>query len=554
MNKFENYILKLSLGGIAIFAIGLFVGYQLNHNTITSLQGFLFNAAGYATDPNATDSNATDSNATDSNATDSNATDSNATDSNATSSNATDANASLTDNVIYLANFSLKNSTVKLGDKVYLDLVTNGACNSGASIVFQSESGLFFTTTVESINDNPYIVIPKNIVATTYHVTDVLLVGKNNDNTTFTKQYSSYGNNVYDFEASLIIQKEEEEKVPEEVEKVLLKSIFLETSKAKMTDKVYVTLDSDLELNSVKLTFTSTSNKTFHVYVQSLTNKPYFEIPTTVESDTYSLVSATLISQDETVIYSLNGEEGSLQFAFHSSLQITNENEDNFIYNNEDINANIVAKLYSTNENTNITINADAKTLINSELFDVIKGKEKTLTINYHNNQIVFNGKNINSSKTIDVAMLVKNVTSNEDINKLVAKGIIVSFPDNGNLPGDALIRIKATKNIQRVLEDTIHIYYFNETDNNFFEIQTDVKKTEDDYYEFTINHNSNYLLVNEKLDKQLIAESSSSNVVSFQKSNKINLLLIAIGILVIIIVTVGIIILKKKKAEEMPK
>ena len=361
MNKFENNILKLSLGGIAIFAIGLFVGYQLNHNTITSLQGFLFNAAGYATDPNATDSNATDSNATDSNATDSNA-----TDSNATSSNATDANASLTDNVIYLANFTLKNSTVKLGDKVYLDLVTNGACNSGASIVFQSESGLFFTATVESINDNPYIVIPKNIVATTYHVTDVLLVGKNNDHTTFTKQYSSYGNNVYDFEASLIIQKEEEEKAPEEVEKVLLKSIFLETSKAKTTDKVYVTLDSDLELNSVKLTFTSASNKTFHVYVQSLTNKPYFEIPTTVESDTYSLVSATLISQDETVIYTLNGDEGGIQFAFHSSLQITNENEDNFIYNNEDINANIIAKLYSADENTNLTINADAKALINA--------------------------------------------------------------------------------------------------------------------------------------------------------------------------------------------
>ena len=296
MNKFENNVLKIILGGIALFAVGLFGGYQLNNHSITSLQGFLFNAVGYATDGNATNSNATDSNATDANA----------TSSNATNSNATDANASATNNIIYLEKFTLKSTTAKKGDKIYIELLTNGACNSGASIVFKSETGLTFTTSVESITENPYIVIPTNVTTATYTVTDVLLVGKNNDNTTFTKQYSLSGNNVFDFNASLTIQSDEkkEEKDPGEATTVSLNSISLETNKANVADKVFVNIDTNMDLNSLKLTFLASNNKKFNVYVQSLNDKPYFEIPTTVESGTYILTGVTLVSKTSTAIYS----------------------------------------------------------------------------------------------------------------------------------------------------------------------------------------------------------------------------------------------------------
>ena len=547
MNKFENNVLKIILGGIALFAVGLFVGYQLNNHSITSLQGFLFNAAGYATDGNATNSNATDSNATDSNATDANA-----TSSNATNSNATDANASATNNIIYLEKFTLKSTTAKKGDKIYLELLTNGACNSGASIVFKSETGLTFTTSVESITENPYIVIPTNVTTATYTVTDVLLVGKNNDNTTFTKQYSLSGNNVFDFNASLTIQSDEkkEEKDPGEATTVSLNSISLETNKANVADKVFVNIDTNMDLNSLKLTFLASNNKKFNVYVQSLNDKPYFEIPTTVESGTYILTGVTLVSKTSTAIYSLNGELGATKFSFNTTLEIVNETENTYIYNNEDINSMIITKLYNATSGTNITINADSNTLINSEVFNAIKGQDKTLTINYQDNQIIFKGETITSSKTIDIGMLVDNVNNNQTINKLVSKGVVVNFPDNGNLPGEALIRIKATKNIKTELNDTINVYFFNEADNNFFEIQTDIKKTSDGYYEFTINHNSNYLLVNEKLDSSLVTDSSSTNVVSFQKSSKIYLLLIGIGVIVLVLAVVIIVIVKKRKKD----
>ena len=542
MNKFENNVLKIILGGIALFAVGLFGGYQLNNHSITSLQGFLFNAVGYATDGNATNSNATDSNATDANA----------TSSNATNSNATDANASATNNIIYLEKFTLKSTTAKKGDKIYIELLTNGACNSGASIVFKSETGLTFTTSVESITENPYIVIPTNVTTATYTVTDVLLVGKNNDNTTFTKQYSLSGNNVFDFNASLTIQSDEkkEEKDPGEATTVSLNSISLETNKANVADKVFVNIDTNMDLNSLKLTFLASNNKKFNVYVQSLNDKPYFEIPTTVESGTYILTGVTLVSKTSTAIYSLNGELGATKFSFNTTLEIVNETENTYIYNNEDINSMIITKLYNATSGTNITINADSNTLINSEVFNAIKGQDKTLTINYQDNQIIFKGETITSSKTIDIGMLVDNVNNNQTINKLVSNGVVVNFPDNGNLPGEALIRIKATKNIKTELNDTINVYFFNEADNNFFEIQTDIKKTSDGYYEFTINHNSNYLLVNEKLDSSLVTDSSSTNVVSFQKSSKIYLLLIGIGVIVLVLAVVIIVIVKKRKKD----
>ena len=109
----KDKILELVIGGIIIFSVGIFIGYKLNSGAIKNIQGYLFNASGFATDPNATDCNATDSNATDCNATDSNATDSNATDSNATSSN-----ASINDNILILSSFYLKTTTGKTGEEI----------------------------------------------------------------------------------------------------------------------------------------------------------------------------------------------------------------------------------------------------------------------------------------------------------------------------------------------------------------------------------------------------------------------------------------------------
>lgn len=604
MEEFKSKVIKLAISGVMIFAIGIFVGYQLNYGTLASIQGYLFNAAGEATDANATDSNATDSNATDANATDANATDANATDANATDSNATDANAtdanaSITDNIIFLHSFKLERNSVKPGEKIFVEIDTSGACNTGASVVFKNPNGVTFTVQVQDITGSSYITIPKSALASTYVVSDVLLVGLNSDNTTFTKQYSLTGSNVFNFNSFLTVTAKDKNDVgnnnsgnsnsgnnnsgsnnsgsnnsgnnntgnnnsennnkennnsgnnkdTQTVSKVTLNSITLDNSTAKVNEKVYINIKTSEKLNSLKLVFSSTDGTTFTVYGKDLSSsKPYIEIPSSTISGTYSLVSAIISTLDSSTIYSKTGEKGTEKFNFNITIKISDGAENVYIYNNEDINSEILAKLYSAPSGSEFTVNADSNTLINSELFNVIKGKNKKLIVNYKDNQIIFNGKDIDNSKTIDISMTVENIINNENISKLVSKGILVNFPDNGNLPGKALIRVKATDEVMQILNNKVYVYVYNNSSNNFSVIDTNVKKSSDNYYEFTITHNSDYIIVNEKLESKLVVSKSSENVVNFQKGNKTLLMLIAIGGAIIIAAVIVIIVLKKKQ------
>ena len=550
MDKFKSKVIKLAISGVAIFSIGIFVGYQLNYGMLSSIQGYLFNAVGEASSSNASNSNASNSNASNSNASNSNASNSNASNANASSSN-----ASKTDNIIYLQKFALGSTSARQGDKVNVTIVTSGACNSAASIVFRNASGTTFTAQVQDITGNPYIVVPNSAVATTYSVSDVLLIGRNSNNTTFTKQYSTSGANAYAFNSSLTVTAKDansnrnSNSGTQSSAKVTLNSISLNSTSAKISGKVYLNIQSSEKLSSLKLVFTSTDGKTFTVYAKDLASrKPYIEIPSSTIGGTYSLTSAIISTSKSSTAYSKDGGNDTEKFDFNSTLEIIDGTETTFIYNNEDVNSDVLTKLYNAPSGSEITINGDSNTLINEELFNVIKGKNKKLIINYKDNQIVFNGRDIDDSKTIDISMTIDSVSSNENISKLVSNGVVVNFPDNGNLPGKALIRIKATDEVNQILNDNVFVYVYNESTNDFCAVDTSVKKSYDEYYEFTITHNSDYLIVNEKLDSKLVVSQSSDNIVNFQKGNGTLLMLIAIGVAIIIAVVIVIIVLKKKK------
>lgn len=537
----KDKILELVIGGIIIFSVGIFIGYKLNSGAIKNIQGYLFNASGFATDPNATDCNATDSNATDSNATDSNATDSNATDSNATDSNATDSNAtssnaSINDNILILSSFYLKTTTSKTGEKIYVNLQTQGTTNTGASVSFKSTKGYTFTTSIYSINNNPYIIIPNNILPDTYNVTDLLLTGLNSDYTTFTKHYGQNGNFNYTFSSKLIISSENKTNIK-------LNSFTLKTNKANISDKVYFDIQTSEKLTNLKLEFKG-SNNTFTVYAASLNNNPYFEIPSNSTEGKYILTSLTLISNDNTVIYTNNGNNGTLKYVFNSDLEITNNSNKKLVYNNEDIDTTVISKLYESDKNSEIAINANENSFISSELFNIIKGTNRTLKINNNDNELIFKGNDIKEAKTIDVNTKVYLTEVNNNINEIVKKGIIIDFPDNGSLPGNALVKIKNNDDIKKVLDSKVNVYYYNDKTNKFRLISRGITLTED-YYEFNISHTSSYVLTNEEIDKKYL--ETNENVVNFQKSNKVNLLLIGAGVLVIIGTTCLIIFIKRK-------
>lgn len=547
-NFFRDSALKFILGGIAIFVFGIFVGYQLDNSAITQIQGFLFNAIG---DVSATDTNATDTNATDSNATD---------------SNATNSNAQATDNILYLSTFELGASSAKSGDRVNVTLGTSGACNSGASILFKNNTnGVTFTTSVSSIGNSPCITIPDNVSAGTYSVIEVMLVGTNSDNTTFSRRWSAVDPNAdyfVDFiKKSITITAKEtpsdggSTQQPQQVQqpKLALNSISLKTAETNVSEKVYVDFKTTKTISSMKLTFNSSNGETMIVYVKSLTNNPYFEVPSTTIIGDYSLVSATISSTDATVIYSKNGSvSGSERFDFNSTIKVNDvKQQDIFVYNNEDLTNDIITDLYNAKSTATINVSADTNPIISDELFNAIKGTDKKLVITYNDNQLIFNGKDITNSKSIDASVDVSTIQADTSIGKLVSDGIVLDFASNGSLPGDVTMRIKITDEMKSKLGiGKVYVYYYNVQCDDFTEIATEVKPTSDGYYEFNINHNSEYILVNEKLDDSLLS-NGDENIVNFQKSDKVHLLLIGLGVLLVIVVVVIIIIVKKKSKKE---
>ncbi len=547
----KNSKVKFIICGIVIFALGIFIGNQITYGTHTSLQGYLYNAPGVASNSNASNSNASSSNASSSNASSSNA-----SSSNASSANASSANASITDNIIYLQDFDLYNKTANVGDKVEVLIRTSGAHNSGASIVFKSNNGMTFTAQVQNISGSPYIIIPTTVTPATYRVTDVLLIGTNSDHTTFTKQYSESSINPYTFNSTLTVNAKNDG-----ASKIVLNSLTLGSNSAKIGDKVNVgiqTNEKTSNLKYVEIDFISSEGKLFSTRVKDLTGNPYIEIPSSVVPGTYTVVSMIIGNSNGPFVFTTDGNSNTEKFNFNNTIEILDGNGESFIYNNEDITSEILSKLYNAPAGSRIVINADSNSIINEELFNTIKGKNKKLVINYGDNQIIFNGEDVKSPKTIDLTMNVDDVSANDAISKLASKGVVVNFPDNGNLPGKATVRVKATNKVQSILEDIVFVYIFNKSSNNFCEIATNVKKTGDGYYEFAITHNSDFLITNKELPKKLVVAQNEDNVVSFLKSKKVYLLLIAIGIIVIIAVIVVIVILKKKnkttdKKEEKP-
>ena len=550
MNK--NKMIRISIFGLVVLAFGLFLGYQSRYIDSAYIRDRLYTAVGLSTRPNASDNNATRSNATRSNATRSNATRSNATNNNATNNNATNNNATnsnASDGILYLLYFALDSDTVNIGEQMPVHYDVSGAHTIGTTVFFTNDAGdLTFSVPVESIASNPYITIPTSVVPSKYNVSGVLLTGRNSDGTTFTKQFSvnrDNGSSYFQFNSSLTINGSQFNIL----ESVKLNSISFNSKSAKLGDKVYVNLNYTGNVKKIKLTLTNSSNKQFTAYVKSLNNKPYFEIPSTTTSDIYKLTGVVIESDKGTVSYDVNEKEGTVKYDFNSEIEIKGANDNTYLYNNEDLTNEIIARLYKLGNGVEIYVNADTKSLINSELFNAIKGKRKKLIINYGDNQVIFNGEDITDPKSIDALITLGNVKDNSDINNYVTNGILINFADNGFLPGKALVRIKSTSEMNAILkEKSKHVYYYNNLDDNFSEIATNIEETKDGYYEFEITHNSSYIIVNNKLDSSIVvSDLSTEDYVTWEKSSKVYILLILAAVVLIAIVSAIIIYAKKK-------
>ena len=207
-------------------------------------------------------------------------------------------------------------------------------------------------------------------------------------------------------------------------------------------------------------------------------------------------------------------------------------------------------------KNAIITVVADNYTVIHQNLFQALQGTERTLIIEYGESEWVFNGADITNPKNIDVSMMIKDITNKDFknsslIDELPTKIKLLTFSNNGTLPGKVLIRLKSMELDKLFGEDNLYIYYYDLDEDKFLKVAMEIQK-ENGYYEFYINHNSKYILTEKEVKNKYVAKNDeilSLNQDTNQQEKKENKnLYFLIGGIILVLGIIIIIILKRKK------
>ena len=146
----------------------------------------------------------------------------------------------------------------------------------------------------------------------------------------------------------------------------------------------------------------------------------------------------------------------------------------------------------------------DGDGIAKAEVFEAIKGKDKTIIFYKDNYQWIFNGKDVTETKDIDFSVTFEMVDGEEygvDGNLLK-----IIFPENGVLPGKANVRIKSDYTYQLYeVTEAMYLYYLNEDDGALeYQDGSDIEYLldgTDHWCKFDITHNSVYMVSNEKIE-----------------------------------------------------
>ena len=289
---------------------------------------------------------------------------------------------------------------------------------------------------------------------------------------------------------------------------------------------------------------------------------------TSSDATSSDATSSDATSSDATSSNVQNSEAIKQQQHLQQIQQVVEEKEEEekttlkekVTYRNDELTSKLIAEITESENIKTIIINADDSPKISSDIFKAIQNTDKQLVITYKDNEFVFNGRNIKNPKDIDASISVNSIQTDIDISKIVkSNGIVVSFEPNGELPGVAKIRIKSTDTLKKNIDgNKVYAYYYDEQNKNFILMSEDVKLSEDEYYEFAIEHNSKYILVNEKVDETLLAgyiaptQNNQKETVSFLESHKAYIMIIGMCILAIVLISVIVIVdkrgIKKRK------
>ncbi|MDT8718906.1 metallophosphoesterase family protein [Clostridium sp. 19966] len=192
-------------------------------------------------------------------------------------------------------------------------------------------------------------------------------------------------------------------------------------------------------------------------------------------------------------------------------------------------------------QDNNVTVDIKSNPVVSKDVFNSIKGQDKTLTINGNNITWTFNGKDITSTVTSDIDFSLATVSDSlkakesAKVKAITGKDTSLfpfSFTYSGQLPGKATVKILAGSDWANKAVSVCRYY----SDKNTYETLTTTTVDASGYFTFTTDHCSDYFIT---------SASNMPQTGSFLDQN----VMIALGILLISAGGAVLIIARKRKA-----
>ena len=255
----------------------------------------------------------------------------------------------------------------------------------------------------------------------------------------------------------------------------------------------------------------------------------YIIMPETSYLATYELTYVTLKTETTTnYIRKGTGTNRVKNFDFNTKISITEKtsSDDNNLMSldNSDMLAKDIEEIRKLAPNSEVKLYTGSNPIVSIEVFKALKNTKIDLTIfDLNNNQWIFSGGDIETAKTIDTTIAIKTIDSDKEKYE-IKSGIEIVFNENEELPGKAQIRIKNTTLEEQELPDKFgYTYYYDEIAKLFDRVTMQIDLTEDNFYEFYINHNSDYVMVSDQINSQFVSNKTDDYILNGGKAENIN-------------------------------
>ena len=472
--------------------------------------------------------------------------------------------------------FSFLNNDVKYNDKVYIDFKYSSTVNiKGCSLwLYNTEpTTSYLSLPIKDFNTKPYVLIERttagNIpLAKTYKLMTMVCTPENDQGETIAFTQDKFLDTIqYNFNSEIRIKESTDSIMTSDFRFVRFNIVGTE---AQAGDEVTAEVVTTKPISSTLLTFYNPETKeTLPVYLKGV-EKTYFTIPSTAKAGVYELQN--IIMRDSKHTYTIINDNGKA-IVYEDQYQTNNKitvdinkkltikeaetNKKVLIFNNEDYSEEIKNKIIGLDEDAVITVFANNMTLIDKGLFEAIRETRRTLIIEYGESEWVFSGTDIENPKSIDVSMIVSDITNKNFgasfISSLPKKSQLLTFSDNGNLPGKVLIRLRSFKLDNTFGEDKLFIYYYDKDADGLMKVAMEIEK-ENGYYEFYINHNSDYILANKAISGKYVLKDTdylklnADEIIEAEPGKDYSPYIIIAGVVIALILIIIKIIPKKEK------